>query len=85
MKFTAEFVDGVLLGFDGVNDEPFLSQPTWPGGDAWANEAEALEWFDVLITALTDEDALLPGDSRANHPQERLNLDAAPDDSVTPE
>jgi hypothetical protein len=75
MKFRAEFVDGVLLGFDGVNAEPFLSQPTWPGGDAWANAAQALEWFDVLVAALTDENALLPGDSAANHPQERLVIE----------
>lgn len=81
MKFRAEFVDGVLLGFDGVNDEPFLSQPSWPDGTEWANEAEALEFFDVLVTSLSDESAPIVGDGPGNHPQERLQ----PEDSVTPE
>jgi hypothetical protein len=75
MKFRAEFVDGVLLGFDGVNDAPFLSQPTWPDGTAWANEAEALEFFDVLVTSLTDESAPIVGNNPANHPQERLVIE----------
>ena len=81
MSFSAEFVDGVLIGFDGVNDVPFLSQPTWPDGTEWANEAQALEWFDVLVTSFTDQDSPLPGDNPSNHPQERLQ----PEDSVTPE
>ena len=79
MSFRAEVVDGVLLGFDGVNDAPFLSQPSWPDGTAWASEAEALEWFDVLVTSLTDEDAMLPGNNPANHPQERLDLESTPE------
>jgi len=55
-----------------VNDAPFLSQPTWPSGDAWANEAEALEWFDVLVESMSEETAPLPGGNRDSHPVERL-------------
>ena len=72
MSYRADFVDGVLLGFDGVNDAPFLSQPTWPDGTAWANEAEALEFFDVLVTSFSDPSAPIVGDNSGNHPQERV-------------
>lgn len=76
MKYRAEFVDGVLLGFDGVNDAPFLSQPAWPDGTAWANEAEALDFFDVLVTSFTDPTAPVVGNNPAEHPVERpVNLD----------
>jgi hypothetical protein len=81
MNYRAEFVDGVLLGFDGANEMPFLSQPTWPDGTAWASEAEALAFFDVLVTSFSDESAPIVGDGPGNHPQERLQ----PEDSVTPE
>ncbi len=72
MSYRAEFKNGVLLGFDGVNDVPFLSQPTWPDGTAWANEAQALEFFQVLVTSFTDPTAPIVGDNPDNHPQERL-------------
>jgi hypothetical protein len=71
MNFRAEFTDGVLLGFDG-SDVPFLSQPTWPDGTAWASEAEALEFFDVLVTSFSDPSAPIVGDNPGNHPQERV-------------
>ena len=71
MIYTAKFEDGILLGFDN-NDAPFLSQPTWPDGTAWASEAEALEWFDVLVTSFSDPTAPIVGDNPGNHPQERV-------------
>lgn len=72
MAFRAEYKDGVLLGFDDNNDAPFLSQPTWPDGTPWANKAEALEFFDVLVTSFTDPTAPIVGDNPTNHPQPRL-------------
>jgi hypothetical protein len=71
MIYTAKFEDGILLGFDN-NDAPFLSQPTWPDGTAWASEAEALAWFDVLVTSFTDASAPIVGDNPTNHPKERV-------------
>ena len=68
---NAEFIDGVLIGFDGINPEPFIQQPTWPDGTAWKNATEALAWFDVLANALTDPTADLPGDNPKNHPVKR--------------
>jgi hypothetical protein len=70
MSFRAEFRDGILLGFDG-NAAPFLSQPTWPDGTAWANEAEAKAWFEVLVASFTDPTAPLPGNNPSAHPVER--------------
>jgi hypothetical protein len=79
MSYKAEFTDGVLLGFDGISDVPFLSQPSWPDGTPWANEAEALEFFQVLTTSYTDQTAPLVGDNPGNHPQARLEPEALPE------
>lgn len=72
MTFHAQFTDGVLLGFDGKNEQPFLNQPTWPDGTPWADEAQALEFFDVLVASFSDPNAPIVGDNPANHPQARL-------------
>jgi hypothetical protein len=53
---------GVLRLFDGVNAEPFVIQPNWPNGQAWA-DGEAEAWAEQLILALTDVDADDAGDS----------------------
>ena len=74
MTFSAKFEDGVLLGFDG-NATPFLSQPSWPDGTAWASEAEALAWFDVLTTSFVDRTAPLAGNNPAEHPVARLEIE----------
>jgi hypothetical protein len=79
MNYSAQFVDGVLLGFDGENEAPFLSQPCWPDGTPWANEAEALEFFEVLTTSFTDPTAPLVGDNSSNHPQARIEPEALPE------
>lgn len=79
MSFRAEFTDGVLLGFETESDVPFLSQPTWPDGTAWANEAEALEFFEVLTTSFTDPTAPIVGDNPTNHPKEREQPEALPE------
>jgi hypothetical protein len=75
MNFRAEFTDGVLLGFDSASDVPFLSQPTWPDGTAWASEAEALDFFDVLVVSFSDKSAPIVGDGPHNHPQPRLVIE----------
>lgn len=54
---------GVLLaGEDGV---PFRVQPSWPNGDAWANEAEALEWAQLVVEQIENpESEFIAGFSR---------------------
>jgi hypothetical protein len=69
--YRAEFVDGVLLGFAGDDEIPFLSQPTWPDGTAWANKAQALNFFDVLVASFTDPTSPIVGDNPENHPKAR--------------
>ena len=73
---NADFIDGVLIGYDGINPEPFLHQPAWPDGTAWKNEAQARAWFDVLVTSLTDPTADLAGDNPKNHPIKRPKPEA---------
>lgn len=34
------------------NDAPFLLQPDWPNGTAWANKDEAESWVKALIESL---------------------------------
>ena len=57
-----EIVDGVLFVFDGINDQPFLKQPTWPDGTPWG-KGEAKAWAEQLILSLTDPTADLAGPS----------------------
>jgi hypothetical protein len=79
MSYRAEFIDGVLLGFEAESDVAFLSQPSWPDGTPWHNEAEALEFFEVLTASFTDPTAPLVGDNPSNHPQARLEPEALPE------
>jgi hypothetical protein len=49
---------------ENPNDQgaPFLFQPNWPSGDAWADKAEAQAWVELYIEALSDLSAeLVPG------------------------
>lgn len=71
----AEFINGVLIGYDGINPEPFLHQPAWPDGTAWKSESEALGWFNVLVLSLTDPTADLAGDNPQNHPVPRPKVE----------
>jgi hypothetical protein len=57
-----EIVDGAVLIFEGENEAPFMLQPTWPDGSAWA-EGEAEAWAAQVILSLTDPTSELPGDS----------------------
>jgi hypothetical protein len=76
MTFTAKIENGILYGYDAENDAPFLEQPAWPDGTPWANEAQALEFFDVLVVSFTDETAPLVGDNPSNHPKAREVVEA---------
>lgn len=63
-NFSIEILeDNVLEVFDGVNPEPFLRQPHWPNGEAWANADEARAWGEQMVLSMTDETAELAGPS----------------------
>ena len=36
---------------------PSLYQPNYPGGDAWADAAEAAAWAELYIESIVNEDA----------------------------
>lgn len=58
---------------------PFLFQPTWPDGTAWANEEEATAWVELVITSLENPDSeLLAGISPEQPTQPRV----APEEPV---
>lgn len=43
---------------------PFLFQPDWPNGTAWADKAEAQAWVELYIESLLNpESELVPGGS----------------------
>lgn len=58
--------------FDGEAAAPFLRQPNWPNGAAWANAGEARDWAEMFIEALVDADAPYapngPGEERQPKP-----------------
>lgn len=72
--------DNSVAIFDGMNAEPFVVQPTWPDGSAWA-DGEAQAWAEQMILSLTDETADLPGDSR----DEPTKVRPIPEEIVVPE
>jgi hypothetical protein len=57
-----EIIDGAVLIFEGDNEAPFMLQPTWPDGSAWA-EGEGEAWAAQVILSLTDPTSELPGDN----------------------
>jgi len=61
-NFSIQIQDGnVLEIFDGINPEPFIRQPHWPDGTAWASSQEAKIWGQQQILSMTDQTAELPG------------------------
>ena len=50
---------------------PFLFQPDWPNGDAWATKAQATAWAEAVLASYADETAPLPGPNAANPTQPR--------------
>jgi hypothetical protein len=49
--------DNTVEVFYDDADVPSLRQPTYPGGDAWADAAEATAWAELYVASVTDEAA----------------------------
>ncbi len=60
MSFTKDFSGGVLA-VSNADGHVILTQPFWPDGTAWNNEAEALAWGDTFIAVQDGTAAELPG------------------------
>lgn len=55
------------------NNAPFLFQPNWPNGVAWADAQEAAGWADAFITSLEDPNSpLVAGDGPDAPVKERV-------------
>jgi hypothetical protein len=59
MSVRYEIEDGTnaVKVFYDDNTVPSLYQPTYPGGDAWADAAEAAAWAELYIESIVNEDA----------------------------
>lgn len=77
MAFRVEIVEfegkpNTVEIFDGEATVPFLRQPNWPNGAAWANADEARGWADMFVEAAIDEAAPYapngPGETRNPKP-----------------
>jgi hypothetical protein len=73
---------------------PSLYQPNWPGGDQWADAAEAEAWANLYVASVTDDAAPYapnhPGETGAPKPTaEQLkdieDAQKAIQDATTPE
>lgn len=47
--------------YDGVNEAPFIFQPHWPDGTAWASKQEAETWAEATIAASNPEEPMEAG------------------------
>ena len=51
------------------NDAPFMFQPDYPDLTPWASKADATNWVNVFINALTNSDSeFVAGNSPDTHP-----------------
>lgn len=66
IKYEIEPETNAVMIFYGDSSQPSLYQPNWPGGDAWADQAEANTWAKLYVASVTDEAAPYA----PNHPGE---------------
>jgi hypothetical protein len=43
--------------FNDTQEAPFIRQPQWPNGQAWASADEARGWAEMYVEAMEVEDA----------------------------
>ena len=65
-RYEIEEGTNAVMVFYGESPQPSLYQPTWPGGNPWADTAEAETWAKLYIASVTDEAAPYA----PNHPGE---------------
>jgi len=57
VKYEIEDVTNAVKVFYDDSTVPSLYQPNWPGGEAWADAAEAESWAKLYIASVEDESA----------------------------
>lgn len=67
VRYELEAGTNAVMVFYGDNTVPSLYQPNWPGGDAWADAAEAESWAKLYLDSILDENAPYA----PNHPGEQ--------------
>lgn len=67
--------------FSSENEAPFLYQPDWPTGEAWASLEEATEWTESFIAHYKGETDLPPKMFRDDVPQPIVAEDPAPEET----
>ena len=72
IRYEIEEVTNAVKVFYDDADIPSLYQPHWPGGDQWADAAEADVWAKLYIASVEDEAAPYapnhPGETGASKP-----------------
>lgn len=43
--------------FNDTQEAPFIRQPNWPSGDAWASAEESRFWAEKFVEAIENPDA----------------------------
>lgn len=72
----------VLLYLSG-QEEPFVSQPSYPSGEVWTAE-EAKAWAELFVNCKNDPNAEeLPGDSKHKPVRYRSELPALQEPDLT--
>jgi hypothetical protein len=56
-RYEIEEGTNAVMIFYGESPQPSLYQPNYPGGDAWADAAEAAAWAELYIESIVNEDA----------------------------
>lgn len=56
-RYTVDQANFTVEVFNDTQEQPYLRQPNWPNGTAWASAAEAEEWAQLFIASIEDEAA----------------------------
>jgi hypothetical protein len=73
MSNRIEILDNnTVENFNDQQEPPFLRQPHWPNGAAWASAEEARGWAEMFVEAMEVQDAPYapngPGEERKAKP-----------------
>jgi hypothetical protein len=66
IRYEIEEVTNAVKVFYDDSTVPSLYQPNWPGGDQWADAAEADSWAKLYVASIENEEAPFA----PNHPGE---------------
>jgi hypothetical protein len=69
MYYEIDPADYAVRVFDGVNDEPFWLQPTYPNGDTFDSIEEATEWAELAVLSMDPDHGFFPPDGKGLDPK----------------